>query len=223
VDAGPRHRAGDRGRQVAVADELDPGAGGPDLGDERIVTRPLEDDDRDVAHPAAERIGDPAQVLGRPIADVDLARRHRPDAQLFHVRVRGVGQPARLGRRKHGDRAGLAVGDQVRSLERVDRDVHARDVVAIAQVGAADPLADVQHRRLVAFALTDDDPAGEVDLVHRPAHRLGRRRIGPVLLVPTHEPRRLDRRRHRHPDHLEREELLHQCLKWRRPVNTIAI
>ena len=48
MDAGARHGARDRRRQVAVADELDPGAGGADLGDEVVVAGTLEDDDRDV-------------------------------------------------------------------------------------------------------------------------------------------------------------------------------
>ena len=160
--------------------------------------------------PSASAIA--AQVLGRPIADVDLARRHRADAQLLQVRVGRVGQAAGLGRREDRDRAGLAVGDEVRALERVDRDVDPRDVVTIAGVAAADPLADVQHRRLVALALADDDPAGEVDLVHRPAHRLGRRRVGAILLAASHEPRRLDRGRLSDPDHLEREQLFHGVL-----------
>ena len=85
--------------------------------------------------------------------------------------------------------------------------------------GPADPLADVQHRRLVALALADDDPTGEVDLVHRPAHRLGRRGVGVVLLAATHEPRGLDGRRLRDPDHLEREQLFHLCSPAASPVS----
>ena len=101
------------------------------------------------------------------------------------------------------------MGYEVGALQRVDRDVDARDVVAV-RAGPPDALTDIQHRGLVALTLTDDDAAGEVDLVHRPAHRLGRGRVRLVLLATTHEPRRLDRRRLRHPDHLEREKLLHQ-------------
>ena len=68
----------------------------------------------------------------------------------------------------------------------------------------ADPLADVEHRRLVALALADDDPAGEVDLVHRLAHRLGGGLVGAVALAASHEPRRLDGGGLGDPDHLER-------------------
>ena len=95
-----------------------------------------------------------------------------------------------------------------------------------SRAGAADPFADVEHRRLVALALADDDPAGELDLVHRPAHRLGRGRVGLVVGAATHEPGRLDRRGFGDPDHLEREQLFHrvepQWRKWRRPVKTMA-
>ena len=65
VDAGPRDGARDGRREVAVADQLDPGTGRPDLVDERVVARPLEDDDGDVADLPAERVGDPVDVLRR--------------------------------------------------------------------------------------------------------------------------------------------------------------
>ena len=66
--------------------------------------------------------------------DVDLAGGDRPDAQLLHVRVRGVGQATGLRCGEDRDSSGLAVGDEVGALQRVDRDVDARDVVASAPV-----------------------------------------------------------------------------------------
>ena len=104
-----------------------------------------------------ERLGDAAEVLGRADPDVDLAGRDRPDAQLLEVRVGGVGQAAGLRGGEDRDRAGLAVGDEVRALQRVDGDVHPRHVLAVG-AGAADALADVEHRGLVPLALADDDP-----------------------------------------------------------------
>ena len=165
------------------------------------------------------------------LADVDLAGGARPDAQLLEVRVRSVEQAAVLGRREDRDRAGLAVGDEVRALERVDRDVDPPDSAGRRSTCPADLLADVEHRRLVALALADDDPAGELDLVHRPAHRLDGGVVGLVLLAAAHEPRRSDRRRLGDADHLEREQLFHQAPRARRlsggsgacPVNTIAM
>ena len=128
----------------------------------------------------------------------------------------------------------LAVGDEVRALERIDGDVDLGDVVLVVP---ADLLADEQHRRLVALALADDDRAGELDLVHRPAHRLDRGAVGVVLLASAHEAGGGQRRRLGDPDHLQREQLstrylelsaelqaaAHQCRKCRFPVNTIAM
>ena len=77
-----------------------------------------------------------------------------------------------------------------------------------------DLLADVQHRRLVALALADDDRPREVRLVHRAAHRLGRGLVGLVALALAHEPRGRDRRGLGDPDHLEREQLLQTSDGW---------
>src|SRR4029453_1993721 len=71
VDAGALDRAADRGRQVAIADQLDPRSGRTDLLDQGLVPRPLEDHDRDVADAPAELRRDPREVLARWQADVD--------------------------------------------------------------------------------------------------------------------------------------------------------
>ena len=144
-----------------------------------VVARSLEDDHGDVADLPTERLGDPVDVVGRARRDVDVPGGDRSDAQLLEVGIRRVEQPAPLGGREDGDRAGLAVGDEVGALERVDRDVDLRADAPIVVVLAADLLADVEHRRLVPLAFADDDRPRHVDLVHRPAHRLGR---GPVRL-----------------------------------------
>ena len=238
MDAGAGDRAADRRRKVAVADQLDPGAGFADLGDEGLVARPLEDDDGDVVDPPAEGLGDPAEVVGRALPDVDLAGHDRPDAELLEVRIRGVDQAALLGGCEHGDRPCLAEGNEVRPLKWIDRDIDLRGVTGVGVVALADLLPDEEHRRLVALALADHDPPGELDLVHRPAHGLDGRVVGLVLLAAAHEPGRCDRGGFSHPDHLESEQLLHRAFrarrragrvggahqwrKWRLPVKTIA-
>ena len=183
--------------------------GRADLGDQRLVARPLEDDDRDVAdrRPSAAAIRRRFSVGLSRMSTLPAAT--GPDAQLLEVRVRGVDQAARLGRGEDRDRAGLAVGDEVGALERIDRDVDRGQSVA-SGVRAPDLLADVEHRRLVALALADDDRAGELDLVHRPAHGLDRGRVGLVLVAAAHEPGRSDRGRLGDADHLEGEQLFHR-------------
>jgi len=145
--------------------------------------------------------------FSRALADVDLPGGDRADAQLLHVGVGRVDQPAGLGRGEDRDGPGLPVRDEVGALERVDRDVD-RLHVGLGLV-AADLLADEQHRRLVALALADDDPSGEVDLVHRPAHGFGGRGVGLVLLAASHEPCRRDCGGLGHAHHLEREQRFH--------------
>jgi hypothetical protein len=100
------------------------------------------------------------------------------------------------------------VGDEVGALERVDRYVDRGYVVPIC-TGPPDALADVQHRRLVAFALADDDATGELDLVHGLTHGGRGCRVGLVASPATHEPRGLDRSGLGDTHHLERKQLFH--------------
>ena len=55
----------------------------------------------------------------------------------------------------------------------------AMSIAGASSPADADLLADVQHRRLVALALADDDRAFHLDLVHRDAHRLGGESVAP--------------------------------------------
>ena len=174
-----------------------------------VVAGPLEDDDGDVRtrRPSASAIRPSSRSGDTRMSTVP--GRDRPDAQLVQVGVRGVDQAARLGRGEDRDGVGLPVGDEVRALERVDRDVDVGPGVAPAPC-PADLLADVEHRRLVALAFADDDRAGELDLVHRPAHGLDRGLVGAVVIPATHVARGCDGRGLGDADHLEREQLFHQ-------------
>jgi hypothetical protein len=117
-------------------------------------------------------------------------------------------EPASLRCGEHGDRVGRAGRDEVGALEGIDGDVDLGSAVA----GRSDLLADVEHRGFVPLALADDDRARHLDLVHRPAHGLGRQPIGLHPVAATHEPRRRDRGCLCHADHLECEKLLHRLL-----------
>ena len=69
----------------------------------------------------------------------------------------------------------------------------------------ADPLADEQHRRLVALALADHHRAVDVERVERRAHRLDRGMIGRLLVAAADQLRRRDRRRLGDPHHFEHQ------------------
>ena len=200
VDAGRRLAGGDRRGDVAVANQVDAGAGLPQLGDERVVALALEHDDREVAdaHPLRRRHR--PHVLGRRAVEIDRAGGLRPDGDLLHVE-RGAGKEHRspLGDGDDGDRAGNAEGREAGALERVDGDVDLRPEAG------ADPLAVEEHRRLVLLALADHDDALHRDGVDHPSHQVDGGTVGGVLVAATDPAGCSHRGRLRHPDELEGE------------------
>ena len=86
-------------------------------------------------------------------------------------------QHAAAGRhRQHRQGIGHGLGGQGGAFQRIKRDVDGR---AFART---DLLADVEHGRFVALALTDDDLAVDIEAVQRRAHGVDGQLIG-VLLV----------------------------------------
>ena len=73
-----------------------------DLLDEPLVSRAVQDHDRQVLHVLAESVGDVAQVFGRAEQHVDGAARPRAHRDLLHV---GIGCPQQLSRLRDGDDA----------------------------------------------------------------------------------------------------------------------
>jgi hypothetical protein len=70
---------------------------------------------------------------------------------------------------------------------------------------ALDPLAYVEHRRLVPLAFADDDGPVDMQIVERPAHRFHRGGVCGLFISAADQGRGRDCRRLRHPDHLEHE------------------
>ena len=139
-------------------------------------------------------------------ADVHVPGGDRADGQLLEIRVRGVEEAARLRRGEHRHRIRLAARDEVRALERVDRDVDGD----VAWAALADRLADPEHRRLVALAFADDDRPVDLDLVERAPHRLDRGAVGRRAVAAAHQASRGDRGGLGDPDHLQCEQRLHR-------------
>ena len=90
----------------------------------------------------------------------------------------------------------------------------------------ADPLADIEHRRLVALALADHHGAVDVERVERGAHRLDRGMIGRLLVAAADQLRGRDRRRLGDPHHFEHEHAIEHrachdhlfAILWGEPV-----
>ena len=93
-------RGGDRRGHVSVLDQLDACAGGADLLDQIVVSRPVEHDRRHVVRAAAESLGDRRDVLAERLEQVDRAARARADGHLAHVHVRQVEERSSVA---HGD------------------------------------------------------------------------------------------------------------------------
>ena len=86
----------DAGRQVAVADQPDPGAGLADLGDQLLVARPVEHDHHQVVDVAVERPRHRLQVVrdrARRCRTWPRAGPGRPRASPCRCRARGAARP----------------------------------------------------------------------------------------------------------------------------------
>ena len=110
-----------------------------------------------------------------------MALADRPDGDLLHV---GDALPAEhraaLGQRDDGDGVGQALGEQGGAVDRVHGDV------GLGRQAVADPLAGVEHRRLVLLALADDDDAVHVDGVQGEAHGVDGGLVGGDLVALAH-------------------------------------
>ncbi len=173
---GHRH---ERGRHVTVRDEPDARAGGADLGHRLVVAGAVEHDHHDVPHRHALLLRHQLQRLGEGPVEVE---------QVGHVARRGHLQHVDAGARiEHrpplrqgdgGDGVGETLGAQLRALERVHGDIH------LGRRAVADPLAVVEHRRLVLLALADHHHAVHRHGLEHQAHGVHRGAVGQLLLAP---------------------------------------
>ena len=108
--------------------------------------------------------------------------------------------------REHGQRTGRAEGAKVRPLQRIDGNVDGRE--ASLDVAATHFLADVEHGRLVALTLADDDGAVDGQLFEGLPHRLRRDAVRFPPFAITHRVRRRDRRLLHYRDDPQRQFLL---------------
>ena len=132
------------------------------------------------------------------------------DDELLHVEVGRVQESSAFGGGEHRYRAGRSRGAEIRALERVDRDIDLRRPKARATAGAPDvgqphALADVEHRRLVALPLADDDAAVDRHAIQLAPHRFDRRVIRPLAVAQAHGVGARDRGLLDDPEELEGE------------------
>src|SRR5690606_34560272 len=146
---------------VAVSDQTDAGPRRADIVDQLRVAVAIEHDDDEVLDVPLEASRDRAKVLGNRRVQAHRVLRGWTHDQLLHVEIWSVKETAFVRRGQHGNRVRRAGRAQVRAFQRIDGDVDLRkgDALPFRLVRQADLLADVEHRRLVAFTFTDDDGA----------------------------------------------------------------
>ena len=145
---------------------MNPGASGPDLGDQVLVTSAIHHDDGEFAGGKAKALAENLDVLGGRLTDVHLALGCRGRSQFLHVEVGSVEKPTaiRSGKYRHG--AALAVGAKVGAFAGINGEID-------AWAGAtAYFFADVEHGSFIALALTDHDAALHLDEAHAGSHGL---------------------------------------------------
>src|SRR2546421_4261183 len=84
------------------------------------------------------------------------------------------------GERDDRNRIWQAFGKERRALDRINGDID------LWWRTVTNPLADIEHRRLVFLAFADDDHAVHLDLPERVAHGGDRSAISLVLIAPPH-------------------------------------
>ena len=161
---------------------------------------PVEHDHGDVADLDPPALGDPPDHVGERVGEAQAVRDLGAAGDLLHVDAgAGVEHRAPLRERDHRERRRLALGGEPGALERVDGDVHLR------RAAVADPLAVVEHRRLVLLALADHDQAVHRHRVEHQPHRVDRGLVGRLLLAPANPAGGGERRGLGDPDELQRE------------------
>ena len=119
---------------------------------------------------------------------------------LFHVHARArVEHRAAVDDGDDRKRVGLAPRDQPGAVDRVDGDINHR------RVARAEPLAVIEHRRLVFLPLADHDDAVHVHHVEQEPHGVDGGLVGGVLVAPAHPARGRQRGRLGDPHQVERQ------------------
>src|SRR5258708_12644349 len=87
MHAGADNGGGNASREIAVTDQTDAGAGGPNVGNQFFVARPVKHDHNQVFHVAIQTFGNILQIVGNGSVEPDRVLARRPAPAFFHVAV----------------------------------------------------------------------------------------------------------------------------------------
>ena len=146
------------------------------------MARTIEHAGRNLGRIDAFRLRHRENVFHRICIEIDDAFGiSRPDCDLVHIGVGCVQQRTFFRDRDHAERIRERLGRQRRAFERIERDID-------GHATGANLLADIQHRRFVAFALAYHDRAVDRQLVESRAHRLYCGLVGRAFVAPADLP-----------------------------------
>jgi len=164
------------------------------------VTLAVENRQRDLLGATALALTDLADDLADRFVESEEVLELGCRGHLLHVHAgTGIKHRAALGQGDHGECATETTGSQGRSLERVDGDVDD------GRAAVTDVLTVVEHRRLVLFALADDDDAVHRHGVEQQPHGVHRGAVGGELVTTSDPPGSGQCSRFSDPDQLECE------------------
>ena len=145
----------------------------------------VENTDHEVGDLDRLGLGQAGQIVRRLGVDIDDAvGQSATHGDFVHINVGGVQKAPVAGHRNHRQGVGAALRCNRRPFQRVEGDID------LGPIAGADLLADKQHRRLVAFALADDDGAVDTEDVERLPHGVDGSLVGGHFVAPAHQPRR---------------------------------
>mgnify|MGYP006909804087 CR=1 FL=1 len=138
------------------------------------MTWTVKGNNRKVTDSAIQGLGNPFEVSGNGIIDVDAAFGTGTDSNLVHVHIRRMEQASFRSNRNNGNGTGLSFSNKVRAFNRVDSDIHFR-------AAGTDMFPNVEHRSLVHFAFADDDGPTDVYRIKHLAHSINGQLVNAVL------------------------------------------
>src|SRR5262249_32773577 len=156
VNAGADDSRCDAGGQIAIADQTNARASSTNIADQLLVARTIQNDYNQVFDLAIQPAGDRFEVVLNGRINVDHALARGTDHNFFHVAVGRIQQTAFLAGRQYSDGTRRSCGAKIRAFERIDGNIDGCIAIGTVALGAH-LFADVEHRRLVALALTDHD------------------------------------------------------------------
>ena len=122
--------------------------------------------------------GERVEILCRGLVEIDDAFSRRADGDFVHVGIWTMEKVSMLGHGDNGQSVGSAVGADRGPFQRIQRDIHFRSP-------GTDLFTDVEHRRLITLAFSDDDGSIDAEGVEGATHRIDcrlvRSRFVPVL------------------------------------------